>query len=54
MLGSKLVLLRLKFTLVFVFLRAAVLNQTLARWEQNKPFNACFLLCAGEGLQFGK
>lgn len=49
--------LRLKFTLVFVFLRAAVLNQTSARQEQNKPLLTLTLrcaLCAGEVFQFGK
>ena len=57
MLGSKLVLLRLNFTLVFVFPRAAVLNRTSARWEQNKPLlmlALCCALCAGEVLRFGK
>lgn len=56
MLGSKLVL-RLNFTLVFVFPRAAVLNRTSTRWEQNKlqlMLALCCALCTGEVLQFGK
>lgn len=44
MLVFKVILLRLNFTLVFVFPRAAVLNQTSARWDQ---ISLCFcLLCA--------